>query len=176
MSGFLCSDNVEIAGLDHTPAPLIPVPSNDADRAAFVKTLAQSAVSMFPRGLLNGAIGGPLNLRDTRPLGSRPTLPDAPRAAPSAERPVKAAAPDRWYEVALWVCGARETVACSVSLPPRELLAVIQRDGLTIEEAGGSIEWFDPASLSRIKIDVQTGKPPTYLRPVKLATKRGARS
>lgn len=163
--------------------PRLVPPSTDAERADFVKDLARSAVAMFPNGILHGAQGGPIPRIDYVPtLGSLPTARDfdasvplkqgdvvrAPRVTTNDERPTKTATPDRWYQVSLWVCGTLDKVPCQVPLTPRELMLAIQRDGLTIEEADGSVEWVDPASLSRIRVDVMPDKPRGHIRRVSL--------
>ncbi len=175
MSGFLRSDNVELAKLDHTPAPgrLLPVPSDDAERSAFVKQLARAALDLGVQDshavvVIDKRIDAPASVRSHTRIG-------APASIAEPATPTRASKAQRYYRIDVWVCGETATFCAQSALLPRELREHFVSDGITLEEADGSLEWFDPASISRLRIDVLMQTPgETQLRNIALK-KRGAK-
>ncbi len=174
MNGFLTSDNIELARVDPFPVRGEPVeprlipPSTDAERSAFVKQLARAALDLGVRA-------------DTR-VGPPPTklmFPNGVKGAPASlsepKTPARVAKAERYYRIDVWFCGETAHFCAQSALLPRELRDHFVRDGITLEEKDGSLEWFDPASISRLRIDVLMQSPgAAQLRNIVLKT-RGAK-
>lgn len=146
---------------DLAETPWLVAPTTDAERSAFVKALARSALD--------------LGVQDAHASVRSQTRISAPASVAEPTTPTRVSKAERYYRIDVWVCGENAHFCAQSALLPRELRDAFVRDGITLEEADGSLEWFDPASISRLRIDVLMQSPgATQLRNIVLK-KRGAR-
>ncbi len=134
--------------------PWIVVPSTEPERVAFVKEIARTALSF---GLRDHDASVP---RDG-------DLIVTPRVTPSSERdeqPRAAKQQHRWTRVEARVGGETVILCVTPELTPRQVLKLATTIGLITESAHGDIDWVDPQSIVRLRVQPMTDTPPSCLQ------------
>jgi len=179
---------ISVPSTNVVPLAVIAAPSTDAERTAFVKAMARAGVELGMRGSYSTTtIAEERRPGERAATHERVTLARAEARAVAGSNPVLGvvverhddAAPSKhepWYQVTVWVCGSAEIVCCRSALTPMQFAERVYIDGLVVELTDGGVDSFDPASISRVRIEVHLSKPPHDLRTVAFKAKRGARS
>lgn len=143
--------------IGHSPLRCVK-PSTDAERSAFVKDIARTALAL--------GVKDDCTLRERAARRITDGKSKTPKAAPATDDDVAAATSGLWYRIEIDLCGDMRVVCVHAAKSPKHTLHHVRLCGLCLLEQDGSCEWFDPASISRVRVDRGIGPCTSSLRHV----------